>query len=141
MSVKYMPSIEETRELLKQMIEEQRLELIRLCNIENNKSKENECLLKLGNSYKCPYCWSNKICKNGKRDKNSQQFKCRKCNKNYSIRINTIFYYTHESVQIWQKYIELFSQGLSLRKIAKQLHINLITSFYWRHKILETLQC
>ena len=52
-----MPSIEEIRELLKQMSEEQRLELIRLCNIENNKSKENECLLKLENNYKCPYCY------------------------------------------------------------------------------------
>ena len=134
-----MLSIEEIRELLKQMSEEQRLELIRLCNIENNKSKENEYLLKLSNNYRCPYCGSNKICKNGKRGKNSQQFKCRKCNKNYSIRTNTIFYYTHKSIEVWQEYIELFSQGLSLRKIAEQLHINLKTSFYWRHKILKVL--
>ena len=41
------------------MTEEQRLELIRLCNIENNKSKENEYLLKLSNNYYCPHCNSN----------------------------------------------------------------------------------
>lgn len=35
-----MPSIEEVRELLKQMTEEQRLELIKLCDIKNNKSKK-----------------------------------------------------------------------------------------------------
>ena len=32
-----MPSIDEIRELLKNMSNEQRLELIGLCNIENNK--------------------------------------------------------------------------------------------------------
>ena len=36
----FMPSLDEIRELLKQMTEEQRLELIILYNIENNKSKE-----------------------------------------------------------------------------------------------------
>ena len=30
----FMPSLDEIRELLKQMTEEQRLELIRLCNLE-----------------------------------------------------------------------------------------------------------
>ena len=134
-----MPRIEEIRELLKQMTEEQRLELIRLCNIENNKSKESECLLKLSNNYRCPCCQSTKICKNGRRGKNSQQFRCNNCKKNYSIRTNTIFYYTHKSIKVWQEYIELFSQGLSLRQIAKELNINLKTAFYWRHKILKVL--
>ena len=135
-----MPSIEEVRELLKQMTEEQRLELIRLCNIENNKSKENEYLLKLSNNYRCPYCGSNKICKNGFTGK-AQQFKCNNCHKNYSIRTNTIFFHTRKSIQLWQEYIELFSQGLSLRKIVEKMNkkINLKTAFFWRHKILKVL--
>ena len=111
-----MPSIEEVRELLKQMTEEQRLELIRLCNIENNKSKGNDILLKLSNNHHCPYCNINKICKNGKTGK-AQQFKCHNCNKNYSIRTNTIFCHSKKDIQVWKEYIELFSQGLSLRKI------------------------
>ena len=49
MTINYMPRIEEIRELLKQMIEKPRLELIRLCNIENNKAKGHEYLLKLSN--------------------------------------------------------------------------------------------
>ena len=61
MIIKYIPSIEEIRELLKQMTEEQRLELIRLCNIENNKSKENEYLLKLSNNCKCHYFCSTQM--------------------------------------------------------------------------------
>jgi len=48
-----MPTIEEVREVLRQMTEEQKLELIRLCNIENSKSKENEYLLKLSNNHHC----------------------------------------------------------------------------------------
>jgi hypothetical protein len=60
-----MTNTEKVREQIKQMTEEQILELIRLCNIENNKSKENEYLLKLSNNHHCPHCGSNKICKNG----------------------------------------------------------------------------
>ena len=135
-----MSSLDEIRELLKQMTEEQRLELIRLCNIENNKSKENEYLLKLNNNHHCPYCNSNKICKNGFTGK-PQQFRCNNCHKNYSIRTNTIFFQTHKSIKLWQEYIELFSQGLSLRKIVEKLDnkISLPTAFYWRHKILKVL--
>ena len=91
-----MPSIEEVRELLKNMTEEQRLELIRLCNIENNKSKENEYLLKLSNNHNCPYCNSNKIKKNGFICGKIKQFKCNNCGKNYSTKIKTIFFHTEK---------------------------------------------
>ena len=135
-----MQSIDEIRELLKNMSNEQRLELIRLCNIENNKTKDNEYLNQLSNNYKCPHCCSNNIKKNGFTTK-AQQFKCHNCNKNYSIRTNTIFYYSKKSIQVWQEYIELFSQGLALRKIVEKMDkkINLKTAFYWRHKILKVL--
>ena len=63
------------------------------------------------------------------------------CNKNYTIKTNTIFYYTHKNIEIWQEYIEFFSQGLSLRKIVEKMNkkINLKTAFFWRHKILKVL--
>ena len=46
-----------------------------------------------------------------------------------------------KDIQVWQEYIELFSQGLSLRKIVEKMDgkIKLQTSFYWRHKILKVL--
>ena len=96
---------------------------MRLCNIENDKTKENRILLKLHNNHHCPYCNSNKI------------------KKNYGIRTNTIFFHTRKSIQLWQEYIELFSQGLALRKIVEKMDnkINLKTAFYWRHKILKVL--
>ena len=136
-----MTNLKEIQEFLKNATEEQRLELIRLCNIENNKTKESIILLKLKNNYRCPYCGSNNICKNGHTGK-SQQFRCNNCHKNYSSKTNTIFFHTRKTIELWQEYIELFSQGLSLRKIVEKMNnkISYPTSFYWRHKILEVMK-
>ncbi len=135
-----MTNIEKVREQIKQMTEEERLELIMLCNLENNKTNEQNVYLKLSNNHHCPHCGSNKICKNGFTGK-AQQFRCNNCHKNYSIRTNTIFFHTRKSIQLWQEYIELFSQGLSLRKIVEKMDgkIKLQTAFFWRHKILKVL--
>ena len=123
------------------MTEEQRLELIRLCNLENTKSKVNVAYSKLSNNHHCPHCGSNKINKNGTAHKTLPQFICRNCHKTYTIRTNTIFYYSKKDISLWQEYIELFSQGLSLRKIVEKMDskIKLQTAFYWRHKILKVL--
>ena len=114
-----MTNLKEIQEFLKYATEEQRLELIRLCNIENNKTKESLILLKLKNNYHCPYCQSNKICKNGRTGK-AQQFRCNNCGKNYSIKTHTIFFHTRKTIELWQEYIELFSQGLAVRKIVEK---------------------
>ena len=126
-----MPRIEEIRELLKNTSEEQRLKLIRWRNLENTKLQIDRVYLQFNNNHHCPYCNSNKIKKNGKALDKYQQFKCNECKKNYSIRTNTIFFHTRKSIQLWQEYIELFSQGLSLRKIVDAMDgkIKLQTAF------------
>lgn len=121
------------------MNESERLELIRLCNIENTKLKIDNIYLQFNNNHHCPYCNSNKIKKNGKALGKYPQFKCNNCGKNYSTKTNTIFQGTHKSIIVWQEYIELFSQGKSLSYIAKELNMNIKTAFYWRHKILKVL--
>ena len=135
-----MTRVDKIKEILKEMTEEEKLELIRLCNINDNQ-KIDDCLNKLSNDHHCPYCNSNKIKKNGKALGKYPQFKCNNCGKNYSTKTNTIFYYTHKSIKLWKKYIELFSQGLALRKIVAELDnkISLPTAFYWRHKIIKVL--
>ena len=133
-----MTNIEKVREQIKQMTEEERLELIMLCNLENNKTNEQNIYLKLSNNHHCPHCNSNKICKNGHAGK-YQQFRCNACKKNYTIRTGTIFQGTHKSIEVWQEYIELFSQGKSLPYISKTMKINIKTAFFWRHKILKVL--
>ena len=135
-----MPSIDEIRELLKNMSKEDRLLLIQMCNNENNKEDNKDFYNQLSNNHHCPHCHSNKICKNGFAGK-YQQFRCNACKKNYTIRTKTIWQNTHKSIELWQEYIELFSQGLALRKIVAELDnkISLPTAFYWRHKILKFL--
>ena len=135
-----MPSIDEIRELLKNMSKEDRLLLIQMCNNENNKEENKDFYNQLSNNHHCPHCHSNKICKNGFAGK-YQQFRCNACKKNYTIRTNTIWQNTHKSIELWQEYIELFSQGLALRKIVAEMDnkISLPTAFYWRHKILKFL--
>ena len=134
-----MTKIEQAKELLKTMNESERLELIRLCNVENTKLKIDNIYLQFNNNHHCPYCNSNKIKKNGKALGKYPQFKCNNCGKNYSTKTNTIFQGTHKSIIVWQEYIELFSQGKSLSYIAKELNMNIKTAFYWRHKILKVL--
>lgn len=121
------------------MTEDERLKVIQMCNNENNKIKIEDIYNKLPNNYKCPHCGSNEICKNGFLHGKYQQFKCHNCNKNYSIRTNTIFCKSKKNIQLWQEYIELFSQGKSLPYISKTMKINIKTAFYWRHKVLKVL--
>ena len=132
---------QEIKILLSQMTEDERLKVIQMCNSENNKIKIEDIYNKLSNNYHCPHCHSNKICKNGFIHNKYQQFKCNECKKNYSIRTNTIFCKSKKSIKLWQEYIELFSQGLALRKIVLEMNnkISLPTAFYWRHKILKVL--
>ena len=137
-----MPRLEEIQEMLKMMSEEDKDNLIQVLLNEKKKVKNNGDLLKLSNNFKCPHCQSTKINKNGTAHKNLPQFICRNCKKTYTIRTNTIFYYSKKNIALWREYIELFSQGLALRKIVIEMNnkISLPTAFYWRHKILEVMK-
>ena len=137
-----MPRLEEIQEMLKMMSEEDKDNLIQLLLNEKKKVRNDGDLLKLQNNYRCPYCQSTKINKNGTAHKNLPQFICRNCKKTYTIRTNTIFYYSKKNIALWREYIELFSQGLALRKIVIEMNnkISLPTAFYWRHKILEVMK-
>ena len=93
-----MPRLEEIQEMLKMMSEEDKDNLIQLLLNEKKKVKNDGDLLKLSNNFKCPHCQSTKINKNGTAHKNLPQFICRNCKKTYTIRTNTIFYYSKNFV-------------------------------------------
>ena len=133
---------EQIKDLLKQMTEQDKDILMKMIINDRQKKNDNEDLNKLSNNYRCPHCQSNKINKNGTSSHKYPQFICRNCKKTYTIRTNTIFYYSKKNINVWREYIELFSQGLSLRKIVAEMDnkINLKTAFYWRHKILEVMK-
>ena len=40
---------------------------------------------------------------------------------------------------MWEKYFEVFIQGLSLRECALKIGITLVTAFFWRHRFLHDL--
>jgi len=85
----------------------------------------------------CPHCSSTKTYKRGKQ-RGVQMYKCNDCEKWYSETTGTPLY----DIKIkhkWQAYLNCMEQGMSIKKIAKELNISIQTSFDWRHKILSSL--
>lgn len=96
-----------------------------------------ECVVKLRNKKPCPHCSSKKVYKRGKQ-KGVQMYKCNDCTKWYSETTGTPLYDIKLKSK-WQSYLNLMEQGVSIKKIAKELKISIQTSFDWRHKILSSL--
>ena len=65
-------------------------------------------------------------------------YKCNDCTKWYSETTGTPLYDIKLKSK-WQSYLNLMEQGVSIKKIAKELKISIQTSFDWRHKILSSL--
>jgi len=85
----------------------------------------------------CPYCKSEKVYKRGKQ-KGVQMYRCNDCNKWYSETTGTPLHDIKLKSK-WPAYLRCMEQGLSIKKIAKELDISIQTSFDWRHKILSSL--
>ena len=86
----------------------------------------------------CPHCSSEKVYKRGKQN-GVQMYKCNDCIKWYSETTGTPLYDIKLKTK-WQSYLSLMEQGMSIKKIAKELSISIQTSFDWRHKILSSLE-
>ncbi len=85
----------------------------------------------------CPYCRSTKVYKRGKK-RGVQMYQCNECKKWYSETTGTPLYDIKLKSK-WQSYLRCMEQGMPIKKIAKELHISIQTSFDWRHKILSSL--
>ena len=85
----------------------------------------------------CPHCTSSNVYKRGKQ-RGVQMYKCNNCNKWYSETTGTPLY-DIKLKNKWQSYLSCMEQGMSIKKIAKELEISIQTSFDWRHKILSSL--
>lgn len=84
------------------------------------------------------HCGSMSIKRNGTY-KARQRYLCKDCGKSFNDMTGSPLSgtkYPHK----WLKYIEMMVDGCSLRAIAKELKIHLSTAFYWRHKVLFSLQ-
>jgi len=102
--------------------------------------KLNLCQSREKNINSCPICGHNKYIKYGFYS-GIQRYKCKNksCEKTFSLSTNFIWSYSKKSSEKWAVFIELMLAKRTLRYCAEKLNINLVTAFYWRHKILNGL--
>ena len=91
------------------------------------------------NGISCPHCQSTKIVRNGKVN-NRQHYRCRECGKAFSDTTKTVAFKSKYHYDTWSLYMECMQLGLSIKASAERCGISKATSFYWRHKILASLE-
>ena len=93
---------------------------------------------RFSNGKVCPHCSSELISKNGKYN-GKQRYICKDCRRTFTDFTNSAVYRSKKSLDKWLKYAKCMIMGLSIRKSAKIVGINIATSFFWRHKILDCI--
>jgi transposase-like protein len=86
----------------------------------------------------CPNCGSIECVKNGK-VRGKQRFLCRDCYKTFGLNSKSVIANTKIPHTRWLKYINCMINGFSIRKSAEIAEVCVKTSFYMRHKILDSL--
>lgn len=86
----------------------------------------------------CSHCGHTKYVKFGK-DKGSQRYKCKSCNRSFTEYSGTWMAGLHKKDKI-DSYLQLMLEEKSLDKIKAALEINKKTAFDWRHKILSSIE-
>lgn len=86
----------------------------------------------------CPHCGESYIIKYGKY-KARQRYLCKCCGATFNDNTATFISGTHYPEK-WQHYLQEMLRGTTLRAIAINLKISYVTAFYWRHKILKSLE-
>ena len=87
---------------------------------------------------KCPRCGDTHIILNGRR-KGVQNYKCKKCHKNFNEFTGTTIAYIKKK-DLLKPFILLMLSGDSLYACSKTLHIAIQTTFDWRHKIIAAMK-
>ena len=85
---------------------------------------------------RCRHCQSDELRSAGSKG-GQKRFKCSGCSKTFNAYTGT----TLARLRMPEKHIEhaqLMVEGLTLRKVAKALGIDLQTAFLWRHRFLQT---
>lgn len=86
----------------------------------------------------CCYCNGTDVVRNGKRN-GVQRYLCRNCQRSFSDLTNSATYRSKKTLDKWLRYAKCMLNGFSIRKSAEEVEINIATSFYWRHKILNCI--
>lgn len=108
-----------------------------LCSTKNSNSK---VISKFKNKDMfCEKCGC-KLFRNGKTKNGIQKYICSGCKKTLSETTNTIICHSKLPFEIWRNIIDNLLNGFSLRRIAEENNISLLTSFRIRHKVLYSLK-
>ena len=110
--------------------------LTSLCCKKNSNSKVISSHRK--NDLYCDKCGC-KFYKNGKTKDGVQKYICSGCNNTISETTNTVIYHSKLSFDVWSNIIDNLLNGFSLRRIAEENNISVLTSFRIRHKVLLAL--
>ena len=78
------------------------------------------------------------ISRNGKYN-DKQRYLCKNCRKTFTYFTNSATYKSKKPLDKWMKYVKCMLSGYSIRKYAEIVEINIATSFFWRHKILNCI--
>ncbi|WBW97504.1 IS1595 family transposase [Oceanirhabdus sp. W0125-5] len=87
----------------------------------------------------CPHCKTSDISRNGKYN-GKQRYICKTCRKSFNDFTKSPVSYSKKDLSKWIQYAKLMINGATIRKCAEILDINIATSFFWRHKILEGIK-
>lgn len=87
----------------------------------------------------CPHCFSENFVKYGKY-KGKQRFMCNCCGKTFNDFTNSPISNSKKPREQWLEFARCMISRFSIRKSAKLVDINIATSFFWRHKILEAVK-
>ncbi|MFA9398683.1 MAG: IS1 family transposase [Clostridiaceae bacterium] len=85
----------------------------------------------------CPDCNSENIYKHGKY-RGRQRYICKDCSKSFNDLTGTILSGTH-NINKWIGFLDIMQERNTLRETSKKLGIAHTTIFYWRHKMLRSL--
>ena len=111
--------------------------LSNLCSTKNSNSK---IISKFRNKENiCKKCGC-KLYKNGTTKSGVQKYICSGCKTTFSETTNTVICHSKLSFEIWKDVIDNLLNGFSLRRIAEENNISLLTSFRLRHKVLYALK-
>ena len=111
--------------------------LSKLCSSKNSNSK---VISKFKNKKRCCNKCGCILHKNGKTKSGIQKYICSGCKSTSSETTDTITCHSKLSFEIWSNVIDNLLNGFSLRRIAEENNISLLTSFRLRHKVLYALK-
>ncbi|AAK79564.1 transposase-like protein [Clostridium acetobutylicum] len=85
------------------------------------------------------HCKLEMFSRNGKHDE-KQRYVCKTCKKTFTDFTYSPISSSKKPLDKWLQYAKCMIVGYSIRKCAKTVNINIATSFFWRHKILEAIR-